>query len=258
MAIVIVLFLSIAACCLLIIYMHRQAMGNEIIKEKLAFSDYPSEAGDLTIFFISDIHRRLISDRVIEEVKESAKFVIIGGDLAEKGVPQERIASNIQKLASIGQVYFIWGNNDYELNREDFIELLTSMNVKMLKNEAFYLPPPHQDVMLVGLDYIDRPIQEMRAILHSAGKEPFKLLLCHAPPPVNEMEKGDAIALVLSGHTHGGQIRLFGLGPYQKGGVKRNHATTLLVSNGYGTSLIPLRLGAPAQSHLITISHTPN
>lgn len=63
----------------------------------------------------------------------------------------------------------------------------------------------------------------------------------------------EQISLVLSGHTHGGQIRLFHSEQYLKGGVYAHPNMTLFVSNGYGTTLIPLRFRAPAQTHLITL-----
>ncbi|MFC0297998.1 hypothetical protein [Geobacillus jurassicus] len=62
------------------------------------------------------------------------------------------------------------------------------------------------------------------------------------------------ISLLLSGHTHGGQIRLFSFGLYEKRGLKWRGRTALFTSNGYGTIGALLRLGAPAEAHLITIA----
>ncbi|MFP3472451.1 hypothetical protein R0J90_20570, partial [Micrococcus sp. SIMBA_144] len=69
----------------------------------------------------------------------------------------------------------------------------------------------------------------------------------------NQVCKEDGIDLMISGHTHGGQIRLFGWGLYKKGRLENLPETTLLVSNGYGTTAIPLRLGAPAETHLLIL-----
>ena len=59
---------------------------------------------------------------------------------------------------------------------------------------------------------------------------------------------------MLSGHTHGGQIHLFGFRPYERGRLKRENDLTILISNGYGTTGVPLRLGAKAETHLINNS----
>ncbi|WP_370314234.1 hypothetical protein [Guptibacillus hwajinpoensis] len=59
--------------------------------------------------------------------------------------------------------------------------------------------------------------------------------------------------MILSGHTHGGQIRLFGWGIREKGGIKNINGTTVVISNGYGTTTLPLRLMAPAESHIFIL-----
>ena len=63
------------------------------------------------------------------------------------------------------------------------------------------------------------------------------------------------LSLLLSGHTHGGQIHLFGFSPYEKGRLKKENDLTVLISNGYGTTGVPLRLGAKAETHLISIEN---
>ena len=48
---------------------------------------------------------------------------------------------------------------------------------------------------------------------------------------------------------------LFGFGPYEKGTLKRDNHKTILISNGYGTTGVPLRLGAKSETHLLTIQN---
>ncbi|MHC8522406.1 hypothetical protein ACPJHQ_15660 [Rossellomorea sp. H39__3] len=83
------------------------------------------------------------------------------------------------------------------------------------------------------------------------------ILLSHDPSLSADLVSTDGIDLMLSGHTHGGQIRLFGWGLYPKSGVDRLPAVTRMTSAGYGTSLLPLRLGAKAETHVVTIAHSP-
>ncbi len=91
--------------------------------------------------------------------------------------------------------------------------------------------------------------------LLDAEKEGFRVLVSHNPAIMNKIKPEDHIHLVLSGHTHGGQIRLLGMGLHEKGGINKSGKTVLLVSNGYGTTMLPLRLGAKSETHLITIKH---
>ena len=72
-------------------------------------------------------------------MKGKADIVIIGGDLAEKGVPLSQISLNIQKLREIAPVYFVWGNNDYEIEYHELDALLIENNVKVLIIQELYL-----------------------------------------------------------------------------------------------------------------------
>src|SRR5699024_7502556 len=83
--------------------------------------------------------------------------------------------------------------------------------------------------------------------------EGFRMLISHNPGIIEKINKDHQIPVILSGHTHGGQIRLFGWGPREKGGVKIHSTITHFISNGYGTTFIPFRLNAPAETHILTL-----
>ncbi|GIN92054.1 metallophosphoesterase [Siminovitchia terrae] len=236
----------------LLFMMVRAAFADSVHVHVLSFDKYPSEIDDLNLFFISDIHRRTIHDNIINEAKGKADIVIIGGDLTEKGVPFSRVRDNLKKLSKIAPAYFIWGNNDYEVDLKQLENVFREFNVTVLKNEAAFLPGSNEKVVLVGTDFTDTS-EIMRIILYSINNSAFRIVLSHNPALAEEVSEVDNVPLILSGHTHGGQIRILGFGPYEKGGIKKYPATTLFVSNGYGTSLLPLRLGAPAETHLITV-----
>lgn len=252
MTVVLMIALLIFVMALLLFVMIRSAFADIVRTVVLAFDEYPDGTADLTIFFISDIHRRSVSRKIIDKAKGRADIVIIGGDLTEKGVPFTRVRSNLQKLIEIGPVYFIWGNNDYEVDIKKLDDLFLELDVTVLKNNSAYLPKFNNRIILIGTDYADSS-ESMRAILYSIRDPLFRIVLSHNPALADKVTVEDKVPLILSGHTHGGQIRIFGLGPYSKGGIKKYPWTTLLVSNGYGTSLLPLRLGVPAETHLITI-----
>ncbi len=93
----------------LLLYMYKQAFADTVLKQEIRLKDFPSSFGAVKIFFISDIHKRVISDSIIDEVKGKPDLVIIGGDLAEKGVPLERVSANIEKLKTVGPVFLSGG-----------------------------------------------------------------------------------------------------------------------------------------------------
>ncbi|WP_313798461.1 metallophosphoesterase [Cytobacillus sp.] len=240
----------------LIIYMVKEAFSNRVIYNEITFSDFPETFGKVKLFFISDIHKRVISDRIIQEVQRSkADIVIIGGDLVEKGVPFERVKDNLLKLKTLGDVLFVWGNNDYEVDYRYLDALLLDCGVKILDNTAaFFESEEGERLIFMGIDDISLKRDRLDLALADADiGEGFKILVSHNPRIVSSIKSEHQIRLVLSGHTHGGQIHIFGYSPYEKGKLKRMKQTILLISNGYGTTALPLRLGAKAETHLITL-----
>lgn len=248
-----IFILTIIILCILalLFYMISNAFGNLVKEEELQFSNFPLELDSFTIFFISDIHRRTITDAIINNVKNKADIVVIGGDLAEKDVPFARISENLEKLTTIAPVFFIWGNNDYEVDLQHLEEVFSKYGITELKNDVYFMENDH--IALIGVDDLTQELPPLELVFDIAGKNIFRILLSHNPDISNRLPENNRISLILSGHTHGGQIRIFGFGPYEIGQIKEKNGITQLISNGYGTSLFPLRLGAKAETHLITL-----
>jgi len=241
---------------ILILYMWKLAVGNNVIEHHLTFEEFPESFGDVKIFFISDLHKRKISPSIINRVKGKTDIVVIGGDITEKGVPINQVEENVKRLKELGPVYFVWGNNDYETDYHELDASLLSLGVKILDNTAVLFDSPTGDrISLLGVDYIEWGRADLDLALSDSEKNSFKILVSHCPRIMNRVKEEHRISLVLSGHTHGGQIRFFGLGRYKIGGLAVKGNTLLLTSNGYGTSLVPLRLGAKSETHLIHLSH---
>ncbi|OCA90958.1 metallophosphoesterase [Bacillus sp. FJAT-27225] len=249
-------FLMAAAVlgAILLGYMIYLAFENNLIEQELLFSDFPESFGELRVFFISDIHKRLVDESLVNSVKGRVDIVIIGGDLREKGVPLSNVETNILKLKSLGPVFFVWGNNDYEGEYRALDHLLLSHGVKILDNTATSFESVNGDkLVLLGVDDLGLQKDRLDLALLDAGEGDFKVLVSHNPEIIKKIEPEQGISLVLSGHTHGGQIRIAGFGPYQKGGIRKVGNLLLLTSNGYGTTMLPLRLGAKSECHLLTI-----
>nr|WP_295972367.1 metallophosphoesterase [uncultured Bacillus sp.] len=250
----------ISAVCMilaisLLAYMYREAFANRVLHHELSFAQFPESFGDVKIFFITDIHRRLISDKIIEEVKGMTDLVIIGGDLTEKGVPFQRVQENLQLLKQLGPVFFVWGNNDYEVEVPLLDAMLLNQGVKVLTNSSVKFESGTGDCLYVlGVDDISSNRVDLEQALSETTEDGFKILVSHNPQINRKIRHEHGIHLMLSGHTHGGQIRILGFSPYEKGRVKKEQERTILISNGYGTTGIPLRLGAKSETHMITLN----
>ncbi|MGX2960260.1 metallophosphoesterase [Peribacillus sp. JNUCC 23] len=250
------IIIGLAIIIVLIGYMWRMAFLNRILVQSLNFEDFSESAHPISLFFISDIHRRKVSPKLIDYVRNKADIVIIGGDLREGGVPWNRVTANIKKLKEIGPVYFVWGNNDYEQNEQELLNILERQKVTVLNNKSTRLTvSENQKITLIGIEDISEKKARYDLARKDAVATDFRILISHNPLIVNKVKRSHNIHLVLSGHTHGGQIRIFGIGPYEHGGITKTEKSLFLTSNGYGTSTIPLRLGAKPETHLLTLQN---
>lgn len=231
------------------LYMWKEAFRNEVKETVLADHRFPEKA-PLALFFISDIHRRLIHPSIITSAAGRADAVIIGGDLCEGGVNSRRIRENIKRLSSIAPVYFVPGNNDYEVEFEQLAVIFSEWNVTVLKNNSV---PLTDNVYLLGTDDLSKGKSDKSSLFHSVPSNVYKIIASHNPAFIRTIQPEDRVAILLSGHTHGGQIRFGRFGMYEKGCWKTVNGIHALVSNGYGTTGIPFRLGARAETHLITL-----
>jgi uncharacterized protein len=240
----------------MILVMVKNANENHLTKQTLLFDQFPKSFNDLTIFFISDIHRRTISDKLLKQLSPTIHLVVIGGDLTEARVPFQRVEHNIKLLKKIAPVYFVYGNNDYEVGQEKLEELLLKHGVTILTNSSAYLQSKSgEKLILLGVEDMSKGKDRLDLAIKHSPKGDFKILISHNPDIYQKIKSTDHISLIMSGHTHGGQIRLFGFGLYTIGKTHFLKNTTHLISNGYGTSGVPLRLGAPAEAHLIQLRH---
>ncbi|QDP40488.1 metallophosphoesterase [Radiobacillus deserti] len=235
-------------------YMMYKAHRDILDRREIVVSSYPKDFPPLQLFFISDIHKRSVSTETLRQI-EGVHAVIIGGDLLEKGVPFIRLRENLRRLRTLkAPIYFVWGNNDYEVDQQHFKQVLAEENVIALCNNSAQLSIIEKTIRMVGFDDHDMGHINSSAAL-SEAKDEFTILLSHNPNGFIHLspQEADKIDLVLSGHTHGGQIRILGIGPYTKGGIKFYHSTPVFISEGYGFTKLPFRLGTNAECHIITV-----
>lgn len=247
------LIFIISGLFFLLLYMWFEGRKNIVIYTELTYTSLPKQFSGMKLFFISDIHHRMIDKTILEKIKNQVDVVIIGGDLTEKGVPYDRVKRNVKLLTEIAPTYFVWGNNDYEVDHFKFKNILLHEGVTILTNEAFTLTRGKEKFHLIGVDDLGHRLDNLELALKDC-QGGFRVLISHNPDIKKKLRKSYNINLILSGHTHGGQIRLFGFGITAKAGLnKLKEDLYMLVSNGYGTTRLHLRLGAPPQTHIITL-----
>lgn len=234
--------------------MFSEAHRTYVEERTIHLSTFRGNQQPLRLFFISDVHKRTVSSKLLEKIPGEVDFVIIGGDLLEGGVPLLRARQNIQKLKTLGPVYFVWGNNDYEVSQVQLKQMLKDEGVITLKNEHVSAVSKHGTTCnFAGVDDLSEGEMDLKRAVSSIEPDQLTILLSHNPDVIYYVDEESKVDLILSGHTHGGQIRLFNFGMYELGGLKEKRQIPLFVSNGYGTTSLPLRLQARAQTHYITL-----
>lgn len=268
-----------AAAAILILHMIRHSYHYQLDRQEIVLHRLPPAFDGTKLLFISDIHRRTIPDTIIQQCRDEGRvdLVLIGGDLRERKVPLSRCRDNIRKLASIAPVYMVYGNHDYDEDIRPFEVLLQEERVRVLVNEAVVMEQRDGSrFRLAGVDdpRTGRAQLEQALSEHEAEEDLFTLLLAHDPIILRKFKPDTAVDLILTGHTHGGQIVLPLYGPLLKTASVRsfsrgwyidtNERTTgaasprLFVSCGFGTSKIPMRLKVPAELHLFTLRSEPH
>lgn len=202
---------------------------------------------ELSIVQISDVHigktlGKEFMDNIVAQVNAlDADIVVITGDLID--MPVSQIGDTLESLRSIQSstgVFFVPGNHEYFYGVEEIMGYLEFLGVQVLANKAMNIG---NVINLAGVtDMIGKrfeiwPPDLGKALLHVKPELPT-VLLSHQPKIVKEM-KDAKVDLILSGHTHGGQIFPFGLlvlldQPYLSGLYQHNATTQVFVSNGTG------------------------
>lgn len=217
------------------------------------------------VMLISDIHAGpFLSSGVIRAVLERAMalepdIMILGGDLltsqiAEFAVVDEALAT---LRAPLG-VFAVLGNHDHYTEQPGMIrELLAGRRIEVLHNRSITLTRGGGRLTVAGVDDLIMGEPDLTAALRDT--QPPVVLVSHNPDILFDAAEA-GVALVLSGHTHGGQVRIPGLPVLVRQsrfhldhGRFRAARTELVVTRGLGAVGIPLRVACPAEIVLLRL-----
>jgi uncharacterized protein len=232
-----------------------------LTREALDVSGLPEALSGLRIGLVTDLHR---SDTVSHEMvdravrllmSEAPDLIILGGDYVTWGDRRfvGPAAEALAPLTAPHGVFAILGNHD---NDHDMPPALAARGFVVLRDARTRLTIRGETLDLAGIRYWTRKPSEIAYVLR--GASPNVILLAHTPMRLIEAA-ALAVPLVLSGHTHGGQIVLPGIGAVAArefpviAGSDRRESTTIFVSRGVGTVYVPVRLNCPPEVALLTL-----
>jgi len=229
-------------------------------KVKINFNGLPKVFNGFRIVQISDLHigQLMTGARLKEIVKQvndlSPDLIAITGDLADGSVDKLlKDTIPLVNLKSEKGVYFVTGNHEYYSGVEKWILEIEKMGIKVLNNQNLKIEKGNDYFYLAGVNDHDakrfgkKYAADFKKALLGLEKDKNIILLAHQPIAVKEASEYGT-DLVLSGHTHGGQIWPFNYfvylqQPYLKGSYEYN-GTQLYVNQGTGCWGPPLRLGS--------------
>ena len=237
----------------------RNADRVVVKRNDLGFQNLPSAFHEFTILHISDLHVDL-SERAIKhllEIVDALRFdvcVLTGDYRGQTYGPFETAMEGVAKLRAKIKTptYAVLGNHD----SVQMVPRLEAMNIRVLLNECETLTRGDQRIHLAGIDdaHFYRADDIARAV-SNIPKGDFAILLSHTPEVYRQAAEA-GFALMLSGHTHGGQlclpgsipIKLEAVLPRRMGaGAWKYRGMSGYTSVGVGTSILPVRLNCPAE-----------
>lgn len=231
-----------------------------------------AEAG-LRILQISDVHNkksRILHKQIIEKAKEHApNFIVLTGDIIDRQTKDFcSIYTFLDGLVALGiPIYFVSGNHEWENSRrQKFLTELSKRTIISLNNEHIRIKVNNREINLVGIEDASTEHENVEKAFSNIDEMNYTILLSHSPYIIKRYPCVPA-DLVISGHTHGGQIRFPFIGAVispgegffpklDKGLFKWRKGKTLYVDSGLGTSRIPIRFLNQSQISLINISGT--
>jgi hypothetical protein len=246
----------------------------------IPLKNLPEAFEGLRIAQLSDIHmdqytEPLFLRSVVDKVNAMRPDVVfLTGDFVSDGPAPLKFAvgsawqcADILKALQCRSRYAVLGNHDVTVGERAVTEALIDNGVTVLNNAYLPLERDGGRIWLAGLDdpvnghpNVDLAIP---ASIRNVRNEPV-VLMCHAPDYADRLlahPAGKAVGLMVSGHTHGGQIRLPWYGPltlpsmgkkYVEG-IFRFGGMQLYVNRGLGTVGVPFRFDCPPEITLITL-----
>lgn len=226
----------------------------------------PNALNGLRIVQLSDIHLSPFTSREqVERAVETtnnldADIVALTGDYISKERQYAAPCAEILgRLKARYGVYAVLGNHDHWTDAALITDLFRAEGITVLINEGMRFEQQGASFWLAGVDDTMVGLEDLPLALAGSSETEMKLLLAHNPIILRRAARA-GVDLVLSGHTHGGQVTLrpekSASGKPRRRllrGLARQGATQIYVTRGLGTVVLPIRYGCPPEVSLLEL-----
>lgn len=252
----------------------------EITHREIRLTSLPSAFDGMRMVQLSDIHLDEFTEpfllrHSIEQINRLRPDVVLltGDFVSYEYAPREYSLKSAWQCAEMlsdlrcTERYAILGNHDHWLSASEVTRALTANGIPVLTNSCLSLDRGGSRLWLAGVDdpVCGRPDPDKAIPLFIRGIEGQSvILMCHAPDYADELllhPAGRSVGLILSGHTHGGQVRLPFVGALDLPPLGRKYieglfrlgSTQLYVNRGIGTIGVPFRFDCPPEITVFTL-----
>lgn len=271
-AILIICALLICSC----FYLHFENTELQISNYDIADSRIQS---DFKIIQVSDFHNtksKSLTEDLVNEIKsQEPDIIVITGDLIDSGKTETDVAVNfVKNINNVAHIYFVSGNHEASVDAySELKKRLSENNVTVLDNKVEILKADGSAINIIGIDdprmahetfVSDSDIIKTELSNINYDENNFSVLLSHRPELFNTYVS-EKIDLVLTGHAHGGQIRIpfvgglvapnQGLFPKYTSGKFEENKTAMIVSRGIGNSILPFRINNRPELIVVKLSN---
>lgn len=273
---VIVLIIAAVLVLALLIWLLWANSSPASTQVTVASGALPEAFEGFKIAHVSDLHNAVFgrkNEKLLSLIRAAEPDIIaITGDLIDsRHTDIDSALAFVEAAAEIAPVYYVTGNHESRLDFDEIEPRLIAAGARVLRNEAEDIEHGGERIRLAGIDdpsFIrtggtaeERAAAELEQLGDGGGT--FTVLLAHRPELVEVYAEYGA-GLVLSGHAHGGQVRLpllgglyapgQGLLPEYDSGLFSLGETQMVVSRGLGNSVAPLRVNNRPELVIVTLS----
>lgn len=237
----------------------------EVSNYEVSFENLPNEFDGTVLLHVSDLHSKLFgtdNEQLYEKIEEiNPDYIMLTGDMVNASDTDFSVFYDFaEKIGAEYETYYIVGNHELALSQDNYTEIIntiTEFGVKVLDNETVALTKNGETINLHGMWYNSKyyvseefTIEAMNKIMGEED-ENFDILLTHNPKGF-EVYSDWGAELTLTGHVHGGMVRLPYVGaifapertlfPKYSEGVYSIENSHMVVSRGLGRGLTGFRL----------------
>jgi uncharacterized protein len=250
-------------------YATRMETNRVAIEERpIRIPRLPTAFEGFRIALFSDIHLypftpiQLVRDAVGLANSFQADLVLLAGDFVWRDVEAvfDLVPVLSQLNASIG-TFAVLGNHDHLKGPQIVAKALLQAGIRLLRNEGITIQRGHDSIYLAGIDSARAGTPFPAAAFENRRGDPISIVVVHEPDFIRNLVPRFPVDLQLSGHSHGGQIRLPVLGPlilpkmgeiYDMG-LYRFGAAQIYTTRGIGTIQVNARFHCPPEVTAITL-----